>query len=272
MLIFYTCVISDDKIQFTLGSSLQPFNVEVFTNHPPEGQSFDRDKFYILHWTHPFLSKADEGDRFVSIKVTWPGTFAFYAIKDGKEKVCQGYFIVEPVLMTGSGQLPLDSIVLQTYLSKCLGHFDEWEKRLLVAKECGYNFIHFTPIQELGESHSSYSIENQLAINSAFIGKRKSLTFDDITALVKKMQHEWDVLSLVDVVWNHTANNTKWLNDHPEAVYNLENSPHLRPAFLLDRALWHLNEEIASGQWQNIGLPSYITDPHHLERISHIFW
>ena len=264
--------ILDDKLQFILGSSLQPFHAEVFTNHPSEQQNFDREKFYRLPWTYPFACKADKGDRFATVKATLPGTFAFYVLKDGKEKVCQGYFVVEPVLMTGSGKLPLDSIVLQTYLSKCLGPFDEWEKRLLVAKECGYNFIHFTPIQQLGDSQSCYSIENQHAINASFVGKRKSLTFDDVKGLVQKMQHNWDVLSLVDVVWNHTANSTKWIYDHPEAVYNLNNSPHLRPAFLLDRALWHLNEEIASGKWEHIGLPSHITKPYHLERIAHIFW
>ena len=251
---------------------MQPLHVEIFTNHPSEGQIFDREKFSKLPWVCPFNCKADNGDRFASIKITWPGTFSFFVVKNGKDKVCQGHFIVEPILTTGSGVLPLDSIVLQTYLSKCLGHFDEWEKRLLVAKKSGYNFIHFTPIQELGESQSCYSIENQLGINSAFLGKRKHLTFDDIATLIKKMQNDWNVLSLVDVVWNHTANTTKWLNDHPEAAYNLENSPHFRPAFLLDRALWHLNEEIASGQWERIGLPSSITEEYHLGRIAHIFW
>lgn len=246
--------------------------VEIFTNHPYKEKHFEREKFSKLPLVYPCNCKADNGDRFASIRTTLPGTFSFYVEKDGKEKICQGYFIVEPDLITGSGKLPLDSIVLQTHLSKCLGHFEDWEKRLLVAKETGYNFIHFTPIQELGESQSCYSIEDQLSINSAFKGSRKHLTFHDISVLTKKMQHEWDVLSLVDVVWNHTANTTKWLSHHPEAAYNLENSPHLRPAFLLDRALWYLNEEISKGQWVHVGLPSSITEPSHLEKIAHIFW
>ncbi len=41
------------------------------------------------------------------------------------------------------------------------------------------------------------------------------------------------MLSMTDLVWNHTADNSPWLKDHPEAGYNLNNSPHLKAAFAL---------------------------------------
>ena len=250
-----------------LGSSLHPSKVDIYCNYPAKDKQYDRDAFHKLEWCYPFKSNADNGDRYTILDIHRSGNFKFYAEKDGKA-VCQGYFIVEPILETGSGTLSLDTIVMQTYLTKSLGNFKDWESRLMVAKESGYNMIHFTPIQELGESQSSYSIQSQLDLNAQL----KNVTFDDVHSLVKKMQTEWDVLSLVDVVWNHTANTTSWLSDHPEAAYNLENSPHLRPAFLLDRALWHLNREIEAGKWEHIGLPSTIDDPYHLDRIAHIYW
>lgn len=50
-----------------------------------------------------------------------------------------GYFVVNPVLYVGPENhvLPLDCITIETYLSKCLGHLNEWPDRLKVSKESG---------------------------------------------------------------------------------------------------------------------------------------
>ena len=56
----------------------------------------------------------------------------------------------------------------QTVLSKLLGPFDEWRGRLQVARQSGYNMLHFTPLQPLGESHSAYCLSDQHALNPSF--------------------------------------------------------------------------------------------------------
>ncbi len=42
------------------------------------------------------------------------------------------------------------------------------------------------------------------------------------------METEWGVLSLCDIVLNHTAKESKWIRAHPEATYNCNNCPHMR--------------------------------------------
>lgn len=63
------------------------------------------------------------------------------------EQSGRGYIVVDPVLHIGADNhvLPLDCITIQTYLSKCLGHLDDWPARLRVAKEAGGCINQFLP-------------------------------------------------------------------------------------------------------------------------------
>ena len=86
---------------------------------------------------------------------------------------------------------------------------------------------------------------------------------EDIAGFVKKMQQEWELLSLTDLVFNHTANESPWIQEHPEAVYNVINSPHLKPAYVLDRILYHFTDEVSQGKWIDCGVPAEITSEDH---------
>lgn len=60
------------------------------------------------------------------------------------------------------------------------------------------------------------------------------------------------------------AVNSEWLSLHPECGYNLANSPHLKPAWMLDRALWHFSCDIADGKYRDRGLPALVEDEAQL--------
>lgn len=65
--------------------------------------------------------------------------------------------------------------------------------------------VHFTPVQQLGESTSPYSIADQLSLSTKLLG---SLSQQDGSRALSSVIQNMDasgVLSMIDMVWNHTA-------------------------------------------------------------------
>ncbi|XP_030883464.1 glycogen debranching enzyme [Leptonychotes weddellii] len=260
------------ELQFRLGPTLQGKAVTVYTNYPFPGEAFNREKFRSLEWENP-TEREDDSDKYCKLNLQQAGSFQYYFLQ-GNEKSGGGYIVVDPILHVGADNhvLPLDCVTLQTFLAKCMGPFDEWESRLRVAKESGYNMIHFTPLQTLGLSRSCYSLADQLELNPDFSRPNKKYTWNDVGQLVEKLKKEWNILCITDVVYNHTAANSRWIQEHPESAYNLVNSPHLKPAWVLDRALWHLSCDVAEGKYKEKGVPALIENDHQMNCIRKIIW
>ncbi|KAL0965923.1 hypothetical protein UPYG_G00288000 [Umbra pygmaea] len=261
------------ELQFRLGPTLHGKNVHVYTNYPAQGEHFDRNHFRALEWHNP-TGREDDSDKFCSLDLQIAGSYEYYFSHRHEEKSGGGYVVVDPVLRAGADNhhVPLDCITIQTYLSKCLGHLDDWPDRLRVAKESGYNMIHFTPLQTLGKSRSCYSLADQLSLNPEFSPPGKNYTWKDVGELVQKMRKEWNMICITDVVYNHTAANSPWIKEHPECGYNLVNSPHLRPAWVLDRAIWHMSCNMADGRYTAMGLPAQVQNEGHLNAIRDVLW
>ncbi|KAI1280935.1 Glycogen debranching enzyme [Halotydeus destructor] len=268
------------SVRFVYGSTLYGEGVTLFINYPKDNKGFVRTHYNELAWKmdenkSKGASGADQTSLAIDVEFKLPGTFHYYFVLDSQPQVnCgSGYFLVEPLLQIGDAikPLPLDSIQCQTVLTKSLGTFDTWKDVLAVAPKTGYNVIHFTPIQELGASNSVYSLKNHLKLNPSFGSNHGSeLTYENIGQFVDYMNKEWSVLSITDVVLNHTANETPWIKEHPECCYNLANSPHLRPAFLLDRLLWHVSLDIISGKWESNGLGAEMNSEYHISKLKEI--
>jgi len=135
---------------------------------------------------------------------------------------------------------------------------EEWDKHLSGIGQRGYNMVHFAPLMQRGDSNSPYSLYDMHAFDPEhFPGGEK-----DVAAMIKKMESEFGLLGLTDVVLNHTANNSKWLESHPEAGYNLETAPWLESAYELDTALLKLGEDLGS-----LGLPTTLKSKDDLNKI-----
>jgi len=183
----------------------------------------------------------------VDLPISHAGAFLYWIEYDGNDgkrvRGRSGYFNIDPILKTKarthildgslavlpSGQgaalkdeivnLPLDGLAILTVVSKWMGPVDEWKKHFAEAKDRGYTMLHYTPLQERGESDSPYSIRSQLKYDAGLFdseltehkGRKR------IEHILKVAREEYGLLSLTDVVLNHTANDSPWLLDHPEA-------------------------------------------------------
>ncbi|KAG2220263.1 hypothetical protein INT45_009878, partial [Circinella minor] len=189
--------------------------------------------------------------------------------KNGKS----GYFVVEPRLYN---HLPLDAVMIQSIVPKWMGPLSQWQPHIDLIKKSGYNMIHFAPMQQRGGSDSPYSIHDQLLFADDLFHSKQSHNhhhndkeneeeeyvivlperqerIELVRSALNDIQTRHGIMCLSDVVWNHTSYDSPFLNDHPDAGYNLENSPHLVPAYELDSALLELSKNM-----DKHGLPTII--------------
>jgi len=208
----------------------------------------------------------------IDIPIHVAGAFAFYTtytplpdfstseLTASKPTRTATYYIdVEPKLTLGSKVLPLDALSIFSVVSKFMGKYpDDWERHLKGISRREYNMVHFTPLMERGDSNSPYSMFDQLTFDHLCFPDGES----DVAIMIARMEKEHGLLGLTDVVWNHTANNSKWLDEHPEAGYNIKTAPWLESALELDTALLKFGEELESH-----GLPTRLRGEDDLKRV-----
>jgi glycogen debranching enzyme len=208
----------------------------------------------------------------IDVPVHQPGAFEFFTTYTPLPKFTTGpvekpeptrtksfYIDVAPALHVGKSKLPLDALSVISCLSKFMGKYPEdWDRHLRGISERGYNMVHFTPLMIRGDSNSPYSLYDQLAFDPAYFPRGEA----DITDLTQKMEKTYGLLTMTDVVWNHTANNSKWLESHPEVGYNLKTAPHLRAPYELDTELLKYSASLKSR-----GMSTHLANEGDLQKI-----
>ncbi|KAI0225318.1 bifunctional 4-alpha-glucanotransferase/amylo-alpha-1,6-glucosidase [Massospora cicadina] len=225
------------RLTLPSGGVASLFGVLV-TNYPITTAEFDRSRFNALK----FLPNAS-GDGYCEFMVRKAGIFE-YRVEYGEHQTgSTGYFIVDPALEVKGKPLPLDSINLLSVVPKWLGPIRQWQPHLEAAAKLQYNLVHFVPLQQRGASGSPYSIFDQRQLSEDLFDEGDP--YHRLADTLRTMRQTHGLLGMMDMVWNHTSFDSRWLWDHPEAGYNLENSPHLRPAFELDSAILALSSQLS---------------------------
>lgn len=115
--------------------------------------------------------------------------------------------------------LPLDALIILSVIAKWQGPIDQWDKHLAEASRRGYNMIHYTPLHPRGSSGSPYSILDQLAFDPTLLTDPKATDggYEQIVQTISHAKVKYGLGAITDVVLNHTAFDSPWLQDHPEA-------------------------------------------------------
>ncbi|KAI9833476.1 MAG: hypothetical protein M1819_003634 [Sarea resinae] len=239
----------------------------LWVNLPAPGKQFDRQTFREFKLAPDFNRTIE-----IDIPIVSAGAFAFYttytplpdfstsSVSTPKPTRTPTYYIdVSPKLKINGVPLPLDALEVFSVISKFMGKYPtDWDSHLRGIGQRGYNMVHFTPLQQRGQSNSPYSIYDQLAFDPHCFPNGEK----DVAQLITKMEKEHKLLGLTDVVWNHTANNSKWLQEHPEAGYNMETAPWLESAVELDTALLKFSKDL-----KVLGLPTTLKGVPDLLRV-----
>ena len=227
-----------------------------------------KEKFNRASFTPTEISTSIYRDVMVDISIYQPGAYSYYItyndLSDDEleidKKSCSYHFVVPPSLFINGQYLTFNSVTLQSVCSKWVGtDFEkDWIPLFDDIKNKGYNMIHFTPLQKRGESNSPYSIYDQLEFDGAIFPGGEA----DVSRMVKILEKDYGILSMTDIVFNHTANNSVWIRDHPDVGYNEETAPHLVAAMELDSLLLHFSENM-----RQHGYDTIIRDEAALARI-----
>eukprot|EP00040_Diaphanoeca_grandis_P022413 m.120406 g.120406 ORF g.120406 m.120406 type:complete len:1491 (+) comp28801_c0_seq1:247-4719(+) len=225
------------RVRFQCSATLRGRSAIFLTNYPLDTTTqFSRRPLAPIP-----LTTTEEGEEVVDLTLVRDGAFEF-EVRCGTTSTF-GYFHVEPDLRIGTKSVPLDGLMVHTVIPRCLGPLNEWRERLAVSSECGYNMVHFTPVNTIGESGSAYSLSDHLSVDKQLApGLTQAEAWSQLSTVLDNARKPVEdgglgLLCVGDVVWNHTASNSIWIAEHPEAGFNLQNSPHLIPAFVLDQGL-----------------------------------
>lgn len=192
----------------------------------------------------------------VDLPISAPGAFCYFFEHDsavaGEPRIQtrKGYFNVDPLISlpsrtpffpeqsyaptgkslledTTSGAVlgssenyPLDAMSIISIIPKWQGQLSNWEPYLAEASRRGYNMIHYCPLQTRGQSGSPYSIYDQLVFDKTLLENGVAPEdggVEQINNILALAKSKFGLGSVTDVVLNHTADNSAWLHDHPEA-------------------------------------------------------
>jgi glycogen debranching enzyme len=225
-------------VQLSVGTSFHSAETVLQTNHPIGDSAISAIKSAR---TYSILE-----DLIFELPIITPGAWSFQLVRHDTA-ANPVPFIVDPVIMINGRNLSPGALVIQTNYGRCIGLLENWVSNLKAISALGYNMIHLPPFQELGDK-SHYSIKDSLQLSSDLFppGFDVRERWPLFKRTLEQIEQDLGIVFMTDVLLNHMNPEAEFLKEHPEAGYNMNNSPHLRPAYYVDKVLNELSNTIAS--------------------------
>jgi len=210
------------------------------------------------------------GGIFFEVKIQFPGSF-FFQIKYKNKENAQHVTKPDWIIAHPNKGLPSESMILLSVLTRCLGKLDRWIDVLAPQAKIGYNAIHFMPMQEYAESGSMYSLKNHLTVDDWYFDNPEEIPYADrlekLKTVVSELNKKYGFKCLVDIIPNHVSPACKWLKEHPDAGYNLVNTPHLRVAWEYDKFLKRFSDDFVDKKFPECPSAPYINNENDLQQV-----
>ena len=251
-------------LQIQLAYGTYSHNVTLDTNYT--SSTFHKDTFYPLkNTTTENLYQFQ-----TSLICEKSGVYQIRIKNSETDKVIKTIYLnVYPQLTLGKRTVPVSGLSVQTHIVRLMGIVDEWKKHYQTMKQCGYNMIHYTPIQPIGPSGSAYSLLDHVDVENKLFNKNdqklnKNQKIEKIRKVVNELRDEFGIASIVDIVLSHISSNSPIVYDHPEICYTIENYPHLKIGYRFDDLLHKCIDDCIDQNYPH-GLGIFNTE-HDVER------
>lgn len=96
------------------------------------------------------------------------------------------------------------------------GPFSRWDAHFRRAAAMGFDWVFVNPIQQLGASHSLYSVADYFRFNPAFLDPQSAAAPEDQVRQMIAQARAAGLKVMIDVVLNHSAYDSPLTREHPK--------------------------------------------------------
>ena len=253
--LFNGIAISNNISLITNGEKIfpDPFFIDKLMKES-QTSKYDNEYFYKLTNNYRKFPYKINTSIYFKIKTKNSGNISiFFMYNDigNKIKFTEPFYIlINPIIEIDKNiNININEIKLQTVISKNIGKISEdFENYYKEISLLGYNFIHFKTLQTLSSTDNLYSIKNHNELNLELFTEEENINLSSqekytiLESSLKFLKSNYGIASITDLILTQTSTESRWMIEHPECGYNLENSPWLTVAYELDKILVNYSE------------------------------